>query len=80
MFLEVQEVACKLNNETIVNAYYNVEAAKKIKKLLSYLPLWSGMVDKFIFYHIEYLDGKLKLTSGEANQNHERKYSSKYFQ
>jgi len=25
-------------------------------------------VDKFIFHHIEYLDGKLNLTSGEANQ------------
>jgi len=25
-------------------------------------------VDKFIFHHVEYLDGKLKLTSGEANQ------------
>jgi len=102
MFLEAQEVTRKSNNGTVINAYYNVEAAKK--KLLSYLPLWSGImrpyfkystkiaslsyveaefadlktrafnnrlpmrVDKFIFHHIEYLDGKLKLTSGEANQ------------
>lgn len=25
-------------------------------------------IDKFIFRHIEYLDGKLKLTSGESNK------------
>jgi len=25
-------------------------------------------VDKFIFHHIEYLDGKLKLTSDKVNQ------------
>lgn len=39
IFVEAQEVAHKSNNGTVVNAYYNIEVAKKIKNLLSYLPL-----------------------------------------
>jgi len=37
MFLEAQEVARKSNNGTVVNAYYNVEAVKKIFILFTFM-------------------------------------------
>jgi len=48
------------------SSYVEAEFAElKIRAFNNRLPM---RVDKFIFHHIEYLDGKLKLTSGEANQ------------
>lgn len=91
------DLALKSQNGSIVNAFYNPEAAKKIKNLIQNLPLWTGImrpyfkcgtdiatpssveslfaeyktrlfkgnipmrVDKFIIYHIDYLDGRLRL-------------------
>lgn len=44
IFLDAQEIACNSHNGSIVNAYYNPEAAKKIKDLMNYLPLWTGIM------------------------------------
>lgn len=104
IYFEAQEVADVSVNGTMANAYYNVEAAQKIKHLMCYLPLWTCImrshfknglqiatssyveaefaelktrnfknqlpmrIDKFIFRHIEYLDSRLKVTCGSANQ------------
>ncbi|KAL0107450.1 hypothetical protein PUN28_015788 [Cardiocondyla obscurior] len=100
IYTEAQEIAKDSIDGTVVNAFYNVEAAKKIKKLMCFLPLWTGImkhhfkrgaeiatssfveaefaeiktryfknqlpmrVDKFILRHIEYVNGRLKLTCG----------------
>nr|XP_034171855.1 uncharacterized protein LOC117600474 isoform X2 [Osmia lignaria] len=104
IYTQAQEIANNSNNGSVVNAYYNVEAAKKIKHLIHYLPLWTGImkpyfkcgsqiatssfveaefaqlktrvfknelpkrVDKFILRHLEYLDGRLRLTFNASNQ------------
>lgn len=39
IFLDAQEIARNSHNGSVVNAYYNPEAAKKIKYLINYLPL-----------------------------------------
>lgn len=105
MFLDAQEIAHNSCNGSIINAHYNPEMAKKIKSLINYLPLWTGImkpyfncgsqvvtssfveaefahlktrafknqlpmrVDKFIFSHLEYLEGRLLLTSDQRAFN-----------
>lgn len=41
VFTQAQEIANNSNNGSAANAYFNVEAAKKIKNLIHYLPLWT---------------------------------------
>lgn len=97
IFHEALEIARTSSNGDVINAFYNIEAAEKIKSLMVYVPLWTNImrsyfqnnretvtssfveaefaelktrvfknklpmrIDKFIFYHIDYLDGRLKL-------------------
>lgn len=102
-FDEAQDIAGRSINGSTVNAFYNMAAAHNIRKLIGYLPLWSGImeshlrshcnadtriatsssveaefcglksrifkgripmkVDKFIIQHVDYLDGRILLSS-----------------
>lgn len=100
LFSNAQEIARNSRNGSTANAYYNPEAARKIKSLMTYLPLWTSImrphfkcgsliasssfveaefseiktrvfknqlpmrIDKFIIKHLEYLEGRLRLTAG----------------
>lgn len=44
IFREAQTTAHNSHGGNVVNAYYNPEAAAKIKSLMSYLPLWTGIM------------------------------------
>lgn len=37
-------IATKCENEDIINAFYNIEVAKKIKRLMAYPPIIFGQV------------------------------------
>ncbi|EFN66884.1 120.7 kDa protein in NOF-FB transposable element, partial [Camponotus floridanus] len=47
LFLDAQEITRNSRNGSIVNAYYNPEAARKIKFLITYLPLWTGIMRSY---------------------------------
>lgn len=56
----------KRGSKIVTSSYVEAEFAElKTRAFSNQLPM---RIDKFIFRHIEYLDGKLKLTSGESNQ------------
>ncbi|CAL1672727.1 unnamed protein product [Lasius platythorax] len=44
VFLDAKKISCNSQNGNVVNAHYNPEAAKKIKSLMNYLPLWIGIM------------------------------------
>lgn len=52
IFTEAQQIANDSNNGSILNAYYNIEVAKKIKQLMHYLPLWTNIMRPY-FKHGE---------------------------
>lgn len=40
-------IATKCENGDIINAFYNIEIAKKIMRLMHYLPIWTGVMIPF---------------------------------
>lgn len=44
IFESAKTIAAKNTSGSVVNAFYNPQLAKKLKNLISYLPLWTGIM------------------------------------
>ena len=48
IYKKASAIAIKCEDGNIVNAFYNIEVAKKIKRMMTYLPIWTGILIPFL--------------------------------